>query len=136
MMRGAGAAWAMAVVLAVVGCKKSKDEDSVRGDPAAGPEPAAKMTPVERKRGEDACTTYVKELCECAAAKPGDAKLAEQCELKKAKPEALSLLMALDDDAKASDDSRLRAQIEARKLISKCVMEHASLRGLGCPSSL
>lgn len=130
------AAWVIVMALAVIGCKSKKDDGGVSGDKAAGPKRAEEMTPIERKRGEDACTTYVKELCDCAASKPGDAKLAEQCELKKAKPEALSLLLALDDDPKASNDSRQRAQIEARKLISKCVMEHASLRSLGCPSSL
>lgn len=96
------------------------------------PDRAAVMTPAERKRGEDACTTYVKQLCACAAARPDDARLAEQCQLKQAKPEALGLLLAVDDDAKASEDSRMRAQIEARKLIAKCVMEHASLPSLGC----
>jgi hypothetical protein len=120
--------WLVALVLVLAACKSAKKDkpDETRSGRA---EP---MTPVERKRGEDACTTYVKELCECAAKRPDDARLAEQCELKKAKPEALGLLLAVDDDLKASDDSRLRAQIEARKLISKCVMEHASLPTLGC----
>ena len=131
------AAVLMVVALAVAGCKsKAKDAEGVRGDDPAGPKREEKMPAVERKRGEDACTTYVKELCACAASKPGDTHLAEQCVLKKAKPEALSLLLALDDDPKASDDSRQRAQIEARKVIAKCVMEHASLRGLGCQSSM
>jgi hypothetical protein len=113
--------WLLIAAL-VAGCASKKEEKPAQG-------PAPKLGEIERKRGEDACTQYVAALCKCAEKKP---ELAEPCDLKKAKPEALALLLAVDDDPKASDDSRLRAQIEARKLISKCVMEHASLPGLGC----
>lgn len=116
--------WLLIAAL-VAGCASKKDEKPAKG-------PAPKLGEIERKRGEDACTQYVAALCKCAEKKPDDKNLADQCDLKKAKPEALALLLAVDDDPKASDDSRLRAQIEARKLISKCVMEHASLPGLGC----
>ncbi len=118
-------------VVALAACN-AKPKDKPKGESKPGrPEP---MTPVERKRGEDACTTYSKALCDCAAKRPDDANLAEQCELKKAKPEALELLLGVDDDPATSDDSRLRAQIEARKLIARCVTEHASIGSLGCPA--
>ena len=113
--------WLLIAAL-VAGCASKKEEKPAKG-------PAPKLGEIERKRGEDACTQYVAALCKCAEQKP---ELVEQCDLKKAKPEALALLLAVDDDPKASDDSRLRAQIEARKLISKCVMEHASLPSIGC----
>jgi len=128
--RGRAVALTLSVALGVAlgaGCK-----GKAKSDAAPGANRPPLMTAMERKRGEDACTTYVQALCACAAAKPTDAKLAEQCALKQAKPEALQLLLAVDDDPKATDDSRLRAQIEARKLIAKCVMEHASLPSLGC----
>jgi hypothetical protein len=116
--------WLLVLTFALVAACQSKKADD---KPAKGPAP--KLGEIERKRGEDACSQYVAALCRCAEKKP---ELADQCDMKKAKPEALALLLAVDDDPKASDDSRLRAQIEARKLISKCVMEHASLPGLGC----
>lgn len=119
----------VAMLVLGAGCKSAKKDE---GGGGGGTSKVEQLTPAERKRGEDACTTYVRELCACAARRPDDANLAEQCEKKKAKPEALGLLLALDDDASASDDSRARAQIEARKLIAKCVMEHASLPSLGC----
>jgi hypothetical protein len=117
------AALLFAVLLAACSSKKEAPAESGR---------AAKLPEVERQRGSDACTQYVTALCACAARKPDDKVLAEQCYMKQAKVDGLAQLMALDDDPKASDDSRLRAQIEARKLIAKCVMEHASLPGLGC----
>ncbi len=117
---------ALAAAIALTwGCKSER-----RDAPAGGRAPA--MTVAERQRGEDACTSYVKQLCACAAARPDDAALAERCELKHAKPEALALLVQVDDDPSASDDSRLRAQIEARKLIAKCIQETAQLPTLGC----
>jgi hypothetical protein len=120
----------LVVCAALAGCKAKAKKKDPGGAAAASSGPL--MTPAERRRGEDACTTYVKELCACAAAKPDDAKLAELCELKHAKPEALELLLAVDNDPKASLDSRQRALIESRKLIAKCVMEQASLPSLGC----
>ena len=74
----------------------------------------------------------MKQLCACAAARPDDAALKERCELKQAKPEALQLLYDVDADPSSSDDSRLRAQIEARKLIAKCIQEAAQLPAMGC----
>ena len=119
---------AMALAVAT-GCKAKK-----KGDDGGSAAPARKdlMTPAEMKRGEDACTAYVKQLCDCAAAKPGDALLKERCELKQAKPQALDLLYGVIEDPKSSEDSMLRAQVEARKLIGKCIEETAQLPALGC----
>lgn len=130
MRAAVAAALVMVATLAAAGCKGTKSDDGAGA--ASGPERAPAMTPAERKRGQDACTAYVAQLCACAARQPADARLAEQCQMKQAKPEALALLLAVDDDPKASDDSRLRAQIEARKLIARCVMEQAALPSLGC----
>ena len=60
-------------------------------------------------------------------------ELAEQCELKHAKPEALALALGVDDDPASSRDSILRAQREARKIIARCIEEAAQLPVLGCP---
>jgi hypothetical protein len=114
---------------ATTGCKAKP-----KGEEGGGSATARKdlMTPQEKKRGEDACNTYVAQLCACAAAKPDDAALKERCELKKAKPEALALLMGVIEDPKSSEDSLLRAHVEARKLIAKCIDETVQLPSLGC----
>lgn len=112
------------ILMLVAGCSKKEERPAPTGAP--------KLPAVERQRGADACGQYVAALCACSARKPDDKDLAEQCYMKQAKVDALAQLLALDDDPKASDDSRLRAQIEARKLIAKCVMEHASLPSIGC----
>jgi hypothetical protein len=114
------------LIVSLAACGSKKDA------PAAGSGRAEKLPEAERQRGADACSQYLTALCACAARKPDDANLADRCHMKQAKPEALALLLAVDDDPASSDDSRLRAQIEARKLIAKCVMEHASLPSLGC----
>lgn len=119
---------AMALAVAT-GCKAKKQGDE--GGGSAAPRKDL-MTPQEKKRGEDACTAYVKQLCDCAAAKPDDAALKERCDLKKAKPEALVLLLGVIDDPKSSEDSMLRASVEARKLIAKCIEETVQLPTLGC----
>src|SRR5262245_40329876 len=113
------------VLAAATGCKAKK-----KGDATGSAAPRKDlMTPAEQKRGEDACAAYVKQLCDCAAKKPD---LQERCDLKKAKPEALELLYGVIADPKSSEDSMLRAQVEARKLIGKCIEETAQLPSLGC----
>jgi hypothetical protein len=115
----------MALTLAA-GCKAKKKGDA--NGTAAAPRKDL-MTPAEQKRGQDACTAYVKQLCDCAATHPD---LKERCDLKHAKPEALELLYGVIADPKSSEDSLLRAEVEARKLIGKCIEETAQLPSLGC----
>jgi hypothetical protein len=121
---------AVAVLAATTGCKADKKS----GDEGGGGAAARKdlMTPQEKQRGEDACNTYVKQLCECAAARPDDAALKERCQLKQAKPEALALLLGVIEDPRSSEDSLLRAHVEARKLIARCIEETVQLPSLGC----
>lgn len=110
---------ALLVVVAVAGCQDKPKKKA--GEARKGPE---LMTPVERKRGEDACTMYNKQACACA--------VPDKCRDSQVKLEALEALTGVDLDPSSSEDSRLRVQIETRKLIAKCVMEHASLPSLGC----
>ena len=124
--------YVLVVVLALAattGCKaKKKGEGS--GSSAAPRKDL--MTPAEKQRGQDACTAYVKQLCDCAAGKPDDVALKERCELKRAKPEALELLLGVIEDPKSSEDSMLRASVEARKLVAKCIEETVQLPSMGC----
>lgn len=117
---------AMAVALvAGAGCKKK-----------AKPPPAAVRVPpmpeAEVTRGKAACDDLVAKLCACSAAQPGKPELAEACQMKKAKPEALALALetAVRDDV--APDVAVRSQQAARTIIEKCVQEVAALPSLGC----
>jgi hypothetical protein len=120
---------AVAVLAATTGCKADKKS----GDEGGGGAAARKdlMTPQEKQRGEDACNTYVKQLCDCAAARPDDAEMKGRCE-RKSLPQALELVMGVIEDPNSSEDSLLRAHVEARKLIAKCIEETVQLPSLGC----
>ncbi len=128
MRRAAACALLLAATLAA-GCDTKQKGDG--GGKVTG-ERKDLMTPAEKKRGEEACNAYVARLCACAAARPDDAALAERCELKQAKPEALGLLLGVIEDPKSSEDSMLRAHVEARKLIARCIEETVQLPTLGC----
>ncbi|MBK7077565.1 MAG: hypothetical protein IPH44_35250 [Myxococcales bacterium] len=109
----------------LAGCKKK-----AKTPPAAvrvPPMPAAEVT-----RGKAACDDLVAKLCACSAAQPAKPELAEACQMKKAKPEALALALetAVRDDV--APDVALRSQQAARTIIEKCVQEVAALPTLGC----
>jgi hypothetical protein len=105
------------------GCKKDDAPHSSR--------PAA-ISDAERKRGEDACQAYVDRLCKCAAGKPDDKDLADRCELKHAKLEALHMALNVDDDPSATPQDVFNAQEQVRKVIGKCIEENEKL-DLECP---
>ncbi|HVK74859.1 MAG TPA: hypothetical protein VM734_16130 [Kofleriaceae bacterium] len=123
--RAALAALAAALVLAGAGCKKQAEREAA----PAGNRPPPIEVP-ERRRGEEACTTYVERLCACAEQKP---ELAEQCHMKQAKPEALALALGVADDPSSTRESIVQAQVEARKIIARCIEEAARLPSMGCP---
>lgn len=117
----AGALVAAASIAALAaGCDDKKD--------AAPREPA--VSAEQRKLAGDACNDYVARLCACAEQKP---ELAEQCQLKRAKPEALALTLAVVDDPASSADSVARARSEVGKILARCIEEAAQLPALGCP---
>jgi hypothetical protein len=117
----------MIALLAAWACSGQSASPDKTG--AVNDRPAA-ITAPERNRGIDACTMYVEHLCACAKIKP---ELAESCELKHAKPEALALALGVEADPSSTRDSILRAQREARKIIALCIEEAAQLPTLGCP---
>lgn len=114
-----------AALVAGAGCKKK-----------AKPPPAAVRVPpmpeAEVTRGKAACDDLVAKLCACSAAQPDKPALAEACQMKKAKPEALALALetAVRDDV--APDVAVRSQQAARTIIEKCVQEVAALPTLGC----
>jgi hypothetical protein len=111
-------------LLAGAGCKRREKEAAPSRPP---PLPAAEVT-----RARAACDDLVARLCACAKAQPTRADLAEKCHMKAAKPEALALVLEAAADPKSSDDTVLRAQHEAQKIVGKCIEEIAALPTLGC----
>jgi hypothetical protein len=109
----------------LAGCKKK-----AKAPPA--PAKIAPMPEAEVTRGKAACDDLVAKLCACSAAQPRKPELAEACQMKKAKPEALALALetAVRDDV--APDVALRSQQAARTIIEKCVQEVAALPSLGC----
>ncbi len=105
----------LALALGLAGCK---GEDKT---PGGRPRP---ISAAERKRGDDACQSYVKRLCLCAETKP---ELKDRCEIKHAKPEALVLALEVDDNPEAAPREVAQAQDQARKIIAKCIEENAAL---------
>lgn len=127
MIRAAACALLVAATLAA-GCKSKKKDD------AGGEERTTTqlMSPAEMKRGQEACTTYVMQLCACAEQRPDDNDLKDRCYMKQGTPEGLANLYAVAADPKQSETSRLQVQVEARKIIAKCIEGAAQLPSLGC----
>ena len=109
---------ALALLVGLVVAAGCKGEEKT---PGGRPKP---ISVAERERGKNACEAYVERLCTCAKAKP---ELAERCELKHAKPEALVLALEVDDSPEAAPREVAQAQDQARKIIAKCIEENAAL---------
>jgi len=116
------AALALAVGLALAGCKKDPP-------PRQGPEP---MTPAERERGVDLCKAYVTRLCACAAAK-GTKELADRCELHRGRPDTIATALSAEVGSDVDPRDVLQAQDAARKVMAACVRDLAALDQEGCP---
>jgi hypothetical protein len=120
----------IAAVFALAALACSKQEE-----PAGGPSKTDKPPPLsatEIKRAEDACGAYVKRLCDCAAAHADKPALAEQCELKKAKPATIQMLLRVDQSADTTPSELLRIQETLRKNVADCIEGTAELPKLGC----
>lgn len=119
----------IAVLLVAVACVtsacKGKNEDTGEA-PRDRPEA---ISPAERKLAGDACGDYVARLCACAATRP---ELADTCKLKRAKPEALALAIAVADDPSSTADTVAKARSEVQKIVARCIEEAAGLPALGC----
>jgi hypothetical protein len=129
---------ALSVLVALAACK-GKDQPS-KIDPFKSRPPT--MTQVEIQRGEDACSTYVKQVCECAetrAKQPATAgavdsaaDLAEQCKLASALPEAMKTSLSVLSSADLSRNDALQAQDTAKKIAAECITQTAKLVSRGC----
>jgi len=117
-----------ATVLAVGACKKAEK---------AGPPPAPTnndpaIPAAELKRGEDACTAFVKQACACAETIPA-AKA--QCDAAKSFPEVVKMGTELTMSKDSSNKDVTQAVQTIRKTIAECIQQTAALPTLGCPPS-
>ena len=112
------------IVAAAAGCRKATKPS---GEVRVKPMPASEVA-----RGRAACDDLVAKLCACAAAQPDKPALAEACQLKHAKPEALALALETATRDDIAPDAALRSQQAARTIIDKCIQEVAALPSLGC----
>lgn len=117
----------LVVAAVIAGC--SKTPSSSEAPPAVDDKPHSKMTEAEIVRGRDACTAYVDKICACATTKPD---LKRECQLSKARPEALRISheVSLSPDSSAKDVAQM--DDVARKTIKGCFEDLAKLPTLGC----
>lgn len=122
----------IALALAALGgCKKS--DRAASEPPAARPEAAAEpsgMSAAEAERGREACKSYVAQVCACAEK---DAELASECDMARARPQALDMSLrsaAAEGNATAKD--RRSIQANAEQIASACIEDAAALVKRGC----
>lgn len=115
-------ALAALVLLGTLGCKN-----------ASPPAPAADDRPTiaaaEIKRGQDACKTYVAQICACAEKQPDKQ---QACALARSLPDAMQvgLDVAVTPDATRRDV--VQANDSVRKIVKECIEQTAKLAGAGC----
>ena len=112
-------------LVAVMGCKAKEHKPKKQ-------KPAASMTEVEIKRGEDACKTYVDKVCACAGQKPDQAELAKQCQLAKSLPEAMQIALSVAVNPESKPDVVEQSYDSVKTTVSQCINETAKLPSLGC----
>jgi hypothetical protein len=112
---------ALALVLAVLACSKSKSEE-----PPAEPPPL--LSASELKLAADACKAYVDKVCACEVA---EAK--EECKLARGVPDAVDLAKRLAANPKADPADAKQAASSVRKTVKNCIERTAALPAMGCP---
>lgn len=118
--RAAGAA--LALVLCLAACRE-------REQPAAAM--PAPVSEVEARRGLDACQDYATKVCACAASKPGDAALREQCELAPGKQSALEMVLEVNRTSQSAEE-RLKTADTVQRYARSCIEGISDLAPHGC----
>lgn len=120
-----------ALVLALAGCQK-KDEQPA-GPPDQKPAPRKPLPGIpahEAARGQQACTAWMDRICTCAADHPD---LAATCAEAKSLPNALTLAVQATTASGLDGPDRARLELEARKIIARCIEEQGKLDPARCP---
>lgn len=108
------------LVVVAIGCKKQ--EAAPVDTDTAPPLPAAEV-----KRGKDACTAYVTQVCACTTEPAKQA-----CALAKALPEAVEVGMQVATSPDSKRREVLQANDSIRKTFKECIEQAAKLSSLGC----
>jgi hypothetical protein len=109
------------VALLASACSKKEEAPPVDTD-TAPPIPAPEL-----KRGQDACTAYVTQVCACTAEPAKQA-----CALAKALPEAIEVGMQVATSPDSKRREVLQANDSIRKTFKECIEQAAKLPALGC----
>jgi hypothetical protein len=126
----------IALALAAVGGCKQGDraasqppavEPEATVDPAQDP---SGMSAAEAERGRQACRSYVAQVCSCAEK---DAELASECDMARARPQALEMsLRSAVAEGNATDKDRRSIQANAEQIARACIEDAAALVKRGC----
>lgn len=109
-------------VFLVFGCAREDDG----GSPAPDKPAPAIITKQEAGRGFEACKAWADRACACAAADPThEAACAEARKI----PDALKMSIQAGNSTGVEEDVRARVQLEARRIIARCIEQTARLHG-------
>jgi hypothetical protein len=120
----------LVLTLAVAAAACGSDEEKAKPNPAPErpAQPAEEQIPAQEiERGQAACTDWATEACRCAESQPD---LAPVCEEAKKIPDALDMAIRSGNATGIQGDVRARLQLEARRIISRCIAERAKI---SCP---
>ncbi len=124
---------ALGIALALAALGGCKQGDRAASQPAAEPEPAAQptgMSAAEAERGRQACRSYVDQVCACAEK---DAELASECDMARARPQALEMsLRSAVAEGNATEKDRRSIQANAEQIARACIEDAAALVKRGC----
>jgi hypothetical protein len=116
----------LAIGLLIAACRKGEEA------PPPAPEAPPPLPAEAIAQIRDACLAYVDQACSCAAAKPDDAALKDECALARAVPGALDLALGTaKDETSVVDAQGLRANVG--KIQKNCV-EGAARLATTCPA--
>ncbi len=122
-----------ALVLALAGCQK-KDDQPAAGSPdqPAQKKPRLGLPAHEVARGQQACQAWMDRVCGCVAT---HAELAAACDEARSLPDALKMAAQASSATGIDAPDRARLELEARKIIARCIEEQGKMDPARCPMS-
>lgn len=114
-------ALALALVLALGGCAKKKEERAPAASGSAG------LSEVEIQRAREACADYQARVCQAAAKAPERPELAEACRLAPSTTDAMRTALEVSAHPESAPRDVKQAQDAVRKTMRHCVEELAKL---------
>lgn len=121
-----------ALALGLAGCQQ-KDEPPATPPPEQKPAPHRPPPGIpahEAARGQQACKAWMNRICACAADHPD---LSATCSEAKSLPDALTMAVRASTASGLNGPDRARLELEARKIIARCIEEQGKLDPARCP---